>query len=214
MDIGRDNIIDKQLLKELEESYLNYSMSVIMSRALPDARDGLKPVHRRILYTMSELGCFWNRPYKKSARVVGDVLGKYHPHGDSSIYDAMVRMAQDFSMRHELIQGQGNFGSVDGDRAAAMRYTESRMSKIGSELLRDIDKETVEWINNFDETLKELEAIVESMDDGSLKLEETIESYEKGIKLIKQAQASLKNFEKKVQILNSKNELEDFNEPE
>jgi DNA gyrase subunit A len=104
MDIGRDNIIDKQLLKELEESYLNYSMSVIMSRALPDARDGLKPVHRRILYTMSELGCFWNRPYKKSARVVGDVLGKYHPHGDSSIYDAMVRMAQDFSMRHELIQ--------------------------------------------------------------------------------------------------------------
>ena len=155
MDIGRDNIIDKQLLKELEESYLNYSMSVIMSRALPDARDGLKPVHRRILYTMSELGCFWNRPYKKSARVVGDVLGKYHPHGDSSIYDAMVRMAQDFSMRHELIQGQGNFGSVDGDRAAAMRYTESRMSKIGSELLRDIDKETVEWINNFDETLKE-----------------------------------------------------------
>jgi DNA gyrase subunit A len=155
MDIGRDNIIDKQLLKELEESYLNYSMSVIMSRALPDARDGLKPVHRRILYTMSELGCFWNRPYKKSARVVGDVLGKYHPHGDSSIYDAMVRMAQDFSMRHELIQGQGTFGSVDGDRAAAMRYTESRMSKIGSELLRDIDKETVEWINNFDETLKE-----------------------------------------------------------
>ena len=155
MDIGRDNIVDKQLLKELEESYLNYSMSVIMSRALPDARDGLKPVHRRILYTMSELGCFWNRPYKKSARVVGDVLGKYHPHGDSSIYDAMVRMAQDFSMRHELIQGQGNFGSVDGDRAAAMRYTESRMSKIGSELLRDIDKETVDWINNFDETLKE-----------------------------------------------------------
>ena len=155
MDIGRDNIVDKQLLKELEESYLNYSMSVIMSRALPDARDGLKPVHRRILYTMNELGCFWNRPYKKSARVVGDVLGKYHPHGDSSIYDAMVRMAQDFSMRHELIQGQGNFGSVDGDRAAAMRYTESRMSKIGSELLRDIDKETVDWINNFDETLKE-----------------------------------------------------------
>jgi DNA gyrase subunit A len=126
-----------------------------MSRALPDARDGLKPVHRRILYAMHELGCFWNRSYKKSARVVGDVLGKYHPHGDSSIYDALVRMAQDFSMRHELVQGQGNFGSVDGDRAAAMRYTESRMSKIGGELLRDLEKETVTWTTNFDETLKE-----------------------------------------------------------
>jgi DNA gyrase subunit A len=126
-----------------------------MSRALPDARDGLKPVHRRILYAMHELGCFWNRSYKKSARVVGDVLGKYHPHGDSSIYDALVRMAQDFSMRHELVQGQGNFGSVDGDRAAAMRYTESRMSKIGGELLRDLEKETITWTTNFDETLKE-----------------------------------------------------------
>ena len=114
MDLGRDNILDKQLLTELEESYLNYSMSVIMSRALPDARDGLKPVHRRILFGMNDLGCYWNRPYKKSARVVGDVLGKYHPHGDSSIYDAMVRMAQEFSMRHQLVQGQGNFGSVDG----------------------------------------------------------------------------------------------------
>ncbi len=155
MDLDRDNTIDKELLKELEESYLNYSMSVIMSRALPDARDGLKPVHRRILYGMHDLGCFWNRSYKKSARVVGDVLGKYHPHGDSSIYDALVRMAQDFSMRHELVQGQGNFGSVDGDRAAAMRYTESRMSKIGGELLRDLEKETVAWTNNFDETLKE-----------------------------------------------------------
>ncbi len=155
MDLGRDNILDKQLLTELEESYLNYSMSVIMSRALPDARDGLKPVHRRILFGMNDLGCYWNRPYKKSARVVGDVLGKYHPHGDSSIYDAMVRMAQEFSMRHQLVQGQGNFGSVDGDRAAAMRYTESRMSKIGGELLRDLEKETVAWTNNFDETLKE-----------------------------------------------------------
>ena len=155
MDLDRDNIIEKELLKELEESYLNYSMSVITSRALPDARDGLKPVHRRILYAMHELGCFWNRSYKKSARVVGDVLGKYHPHGDSSIYDALVRMAQPFSMRHELIQGQGNFGSVDGDRAAAMRYTESRMSKIGGELLRDLEKETVTWTTNFDETLKE-----------------------------------------------------------
>jgi len=136
MDIGRDNILDKQLLTELEESYLNYSMSVITARALPDARDGLKPVHRRILFGMNDLGCYHNKPYKKSARVVGDVLGKYHPHGDSSIYDAMVRMAQEFSMRHQLVQGQGNFGSVDGDRAAAMRYTESRMSKIGGELLR------------------------------------------------------------------------------
>ena len=159
VDINRDNIVDKELLKELEESYLNYSMSVIMSRALPDARDGLKPVHRRILYGMHELGCLWNRPYKKSARVVGDVLGKYHPHGDSSIYDAMVRMAQDFSMRHELVQGQGNFGSVDGDSAAAMRYTESRMSKIGGELLRDLEKETVNWTTNFDETLKEPEVL-------------------------------------------------------
>ena len=114
MDLGRDNILDKQLVKELEESYLNYSMSVIMSRALPDARDGLKPVHRRILFSMSEMSAMWNRPYKKSARVVGEVLGKYHPHGDSSIYDALVRMAQEFSMRHELVQGQGNFGSVDG----------------------------------------------------------------------------------------------------
>ena len=126
-----------------------------MSRALPDARDGLKPVHRRILFSMSEMSAMWNRPYKKSARVVGEVLGKYHPHGDSSIYDALVRMAQEFSMRHELVQGQGNFGSVDGDRAAAMRYTESRMSRIGSELLRDIEKETIPWTTNFDETLKE-----------------------------------------------------------
>jgi DNA gyrase subunit A len=155
MDLGRDNILDKQLVKELEESYLNYSMSVIMSRALPDARDGLKPVHRRILFSMSEMSAMWNRPYKKSARVVGDVLGKYHPHGDSSIYDALVRMAQEFSMRHELVQGQGNFGSIDGDRAAAMRYTESRMSRIGGELLRDIEKETIPWTTNFDETLKE-----------------------------------------------------------
>ena len=159
VDINRDNIIDKELLKELEESYLNYSMSVIMSRALPDARDGLKPVHRRILYGMHELGSFWNRAHKKSARIVGEVLGKYHPHGDSSIYDALVRMAQDFSMRHELVQGQGNFGSVDGDSAAAMRYTEARMSKIGGELLRDLEKETVSWGSNFDETLKEPEVL-------------------------------------------------------
>ena len=130
-------------------------MSVIVSRALPDVRDGLKPVHRRILYGMSELGSSWNRPYKKSARIVGDVLGKYHPHGDSSVYDALVRMAQDFSMRYELVDGQGNFGSIDGDNAAAMRYTESRMTKLSSEMLKDLDKETVDWDLNFDETLKE-----------------------------------------------------------
>jgi DNA gyrase subunit A len=139
----------------MKESYLNYSMSVIVARALPDVRDGLKPVHRRILYGMNELGSQWNRAYKKSARVVGDVLGKYHPHGDSSVYDALVRMAQEFSMRYELVDGQGNFGSIDGDSAAAMRYTESRMTRIGSDMLRDLDKDTVSWAPNFDETLKE-----------------------------------------------------------
>ncbi|MBC8215350.1 MAG: DNA gyrase subunit A [Candidatus Marinimicrobia bacterium] len=139
----------------MRESYLNYSMSVIVSRALPDVRDGLKPVHRRILFGMNELGSQWNRPYKKSARIVGDVLGKYHPHGDSSVYDALVRMAQSFSMRYELVNGQGNFGSIDGDNAAAMRYTESKMTRIGGELLKDLDKDTVDWTLNFDETLKE-----------------------------------------------------------
>jgi DNA gyrase subunit A len=139
----------------MRESYLNYSMSVIVARALPDVRDGLKPVHRRILFGMNELGMGWNRPYKKSARIVGDVLGKYHPHGDSSVYDALVRMAQSFSMRYELVDGQGNFGSVDGDRAAAMRYTESRMTRIGNEFQRDLDKETVDWVPNFDESLQE-----------------------------------------------------------
>ena len=154
-DFNRDNILPRDIVDEMKESYLNYSMSVIVSRALPDVRDGLKPVHRRILFGMSELGSSWNRPYKKSARVVGDVLGKYHPHGDSSVYDALVRMAQTFSMRYELVDGQGNFGSIDGDNAAAMRYTESRMTKISSEMLKDLDKDTVEWGLNFDETLKE-----------------------------------------------------------
>ena len=154
-DFNRDNILPRDIVDEMKESYLNYSMSVIVSRALPDVRDGLKPVHRRILFGMSELGSSWNRPYKKSARVVGDVLGKYHPHGDSSVYDALVRMAQTFSMRYQLVDGQGNFGSIDGDNAAAMRYTESRMTKISSEMLKDLDKETVEWGLNFDETLKE-----------------------------------------------------------
>ena len=155
MDLARENTINRDVVDEMKESYLNYSMSVIVARALPDVRDGLKPVHRRILYGMNELGSRWNRAYKKSARIVGDVLGKYHPHGDSSVYDALVRMAQDFSLRYELVDGQGNFGSIDGDGAAAMRYTESRMTRIGSEMLRDLDKETVSWAPNFDETLKE-----------------------------------------------------------
>ena len=135
---------------EMKESYLSYSMSVIVGRALPDIRDGLKPVHRRILYGMSEVGNVWNRPYKKSARVVGDVMGKYHPHGDSAIYDSLVRMAQDFSMRIPLVDGQGNFGSIDGDSPAAMRYTEVRLSRISSEMLEDLDKETVEFYPNYD----------------------------------------------------------------
>ena len=155
VDFNRDNTLPRDIVDEMKESYLNYSMSVIVSRALPDVRDGLKPVHRRILYGMSELGSSWNRPYKKSARIVGDVLGKYHPHGDSSVYDALVRMAQDFSMRYELVDGQGNFGSIDGDNAAAMRYTESRMTKLSSEMLKDLEKDTVDWDLNFDETLKE-----------------------------------------------------------
>ena len=155
MDIARENTINRDIVDEMKESYLNYSMSVIVARALPDVRDGLKPVHRRILYGMNELGSQWNRAYKKSARIVGDVLGKYHPHGDSSVYDALVRMAQEFSMRYELVDGQGNFGSIDGDSAAAMRYTESRMTRIGSDMLHDLDKDTVSWIPNFDETLKE-----------------------------------------------------------
>ena len=155
VDFNRDNTLPRDIVDEMKESYLNYSMSVIVSRALPDVRDGLKPVHRRILYGMSELGSGWNRPYKKSARIVGDVLGKYHPHGDSSVYDALVRMAQSFSLRYELVDGQGNFGSIDGDNAAAMRYTESRMTRLSSEMLKDLEKDTVDWGLNFDETLKE-----------------------------------------------------------
>ena len=139
--------------EELKKSFISYAMAVIVTRALPDVRDGLKPVHRRILYSMSELGYTPDKPYRKSARIVGDVLGKYHPHGDSSVYDAMVRLAQDFSIRYMLVDGQGNFGSVDGDGAAAMRYTEARMSKLSLEMVRDIDKETVDFYPNFDETL-------------------------------------------------------------
>src|SRR5437762_2276774 len=138
------------LEEEMRRSYLDYAMSVIVGRALPDARDGLKPVHRRVLFAMHELNNDWNRPYKKSARIVGDVIGKYHPHGDSAVYDTIVRMAQDFSLRYPLVDGQGNFGSVDGDNAAAMRYTEIRMAKIAHELLADLDKETVDFGPNYD----------------------------------------------------------------
>lgn len=147
--------IDIQINESMKESYLDYSMSVIVGRALPDAKDGLKPVHRRILYAMNELSLSPRRPYKKSARIVGDVIGKYHPHGDTAVYDALVRMAQDFSMRLELVDGQGNFGSIDGDGAAAMRYTEARMTSASEEMLRDIDKDTVEFVPNYDNTLNE-----------------------------------------------------------
>ncbi|WP_104760473.1 DNA topoisomerase (ATP-hydrolyzing) subunit A [Helicobacter cetorum] len=149
------NIIEVGIDSSIEESYLAYSMSVIIGRALPDARDGLKPVHRRILYAMNELGLTSKVAYKKSARIVGDVIGKYHPHGDTAVYDALVRMAQDFSMRLELVDGQGNFGSIDGDNAAAMRYTEARMTKASEEILRDIDKDTIDFVPNYDDTLKE-----------------------------------------------------------
>src|ERR671912_46326 len=140
---------------EMRRSYLDYAMSVIIGRALPDVRDGFKPVHRRVLWAMHELGNQHNKPYKKSARIVGDVIGKYHPHGDSAVYDTIVRLAQDFSMRYPLVDGQGNFGSVDGDSAAAMRYTEARMSKIAGEILADIEKETVSFNPNYDESLSE-----------------------------------------------------------
>ena len=140
---------------EIKASYLDYSMSVIVSRALPDVRDGLKPVHRRILFGMNEMGMSYDKPFKKSARIVGDVLGKYHPHGDLAVYGAMVRMAQDFNSRYQLVAGHGNFGSIDGDSAAAMRYTEARMAKITNELLDDIDKNTIDFRKNFDESLDE-----------------------------------------------------------
>ena len=153
-EIARE-ILPVNLEDEMRQSYLDYAMSVIVGRALPDVRDGLKPVHRRVLYAMRELGNDWNKPYKKSARVVGDVIGKYHPHGDLAVYDAIVRMAQPFSLRYMLADGQGNFGSVDGDMPAAMRYTEVRMSRIAHELLSDIDKETVDFVPNYDESEQE-----------------------------------------------------------
>ena len=150
-----ERIIPINIEDEMKSSYIDYSMSVIVSRALPDVRDGLKPVHRRVLFGMHDMGNVSTRAYKKSARIVGDVLGKLHPHGDSSVYDTMVRMAQDWSLRYTLIDGQGNFGSVDGDSPAAMRYTEVRMKKIAEEMVRDIDKETVDYQLNFDDTIQE-----------------------------------------------------------
>jgi DNA gyrase subunit A len=153
--LSEQNKVSVNIEDEMRKSYMDYAMSVIIGRALPDVRDGLKPVHRRVLFAMNELSNDWNKPYKKSARVVGDVIGKYHPHGDSAVYDTIVRMAQDFSMRHPLVDGQGNFGSVDGDSAAAMRYTEVRMDRLAHELLNDIDKETVEFGPNYDDSLEE-----------------------------------------------------------
>ncbi|MEJ2048766.1 MAG: DNA gyrase subunit A [Calditrichota bacterium] len=155
MDLQRQRILPTNIEDEMKDSYMDYSMSVIVSRALPDVRDGLKPVHRRVLHGMNELAMQYNRPYKKSARIVGEVLGKYHPHGDTAVYDTIVRMVQDFSLRYPLIDGQGNFGSIDGDSPAAMRYTEVRMSRIAGEILRDINKDTIDWRPNFDETLQE-----------------------------------------------------------
>ena len=157
-----DNIFDSNqdiktisIEESIKTSYLDYSMSVIIGRALPDARDGLKPVHRRILYAMNDLAISSRSPYKKSARIVGDVIGKYHPHGDTAVYDALVRMAQPFSMRIPVVDGQGNFGSIDGDSAAAMRYTEARMTPLAEELLRDLDKDTVDFVPNYDDSMIE-----------------------------------------------------------
>ena len=157
MNLNEGKFIHVDINKEMKKCYIDYAMSVIVGRALPDVRDGLKPVHRRILYAMQELGLEPNKGYRKCARIVGEVLGKYHPHGDSSVYDALVRMAQDFSMRYMLVDGHGNFGNIEGYGAAAMRYTESRLSKISLELLRDIKKNTVDMKPNFDELFEEVE---------------------------------------------------------
>lgn len=153
--INNGKVLTRNLEKEMRESYIDYSMSVIVGRALPDVRDGLKPVHRRVLYSMFEQGITPDKPHKKCARVVGDVLGKYHPHGDSSVYDTLVRMAQDFSMRYTLVDGHGNFGSIDGHKAAAMRYTEARLHKYALEMMADINKNTVDFVDNYDGEEKE-----------------------------------------------------------
>ena len=152
---SQERIIPVNIEDHMKSAYIDYSMSVIVSRALPDVRDGLKPVHRRVLYGMSELGLTYNKAHKKSARIVGEVLGKYHPHGDTSVYDSMVRMAQYWSLRYPLVDGQGNFGSMDGDSPAAMRYTEARLEDISDEMLSDLNKNTVDFADNFDDTLKE-----------------------------------------------------------
>src|SRR6056297_3203913 len=153
-DIARE-ISPVNIEDELKQSYLDYAMSVIVGRALPDVRDGLKPVHRRVLFAMNELNNDWNKPYKKSARVVGDVIGKYHPHGDTAVYDTIVRMSQEFSMRYPLVDGQGNFGSIDGDPPAAMRYTEVRMQRTAEDVLADLDKDTVDFGPNYNEEFEE-----------------------------------------------------------
>ena len=153
--VPKPRVLPTTIEEEMKSSYIDYAMSVIVGRALPDVRDGLKPVHRRILYAMDDLGLQPGKPHKKSARIVGETLGKYHPHGDVAVYDAMVRMGQDFSLRYMLIDGQGNFGSVDGDPPAAMRYTEARLSKMATEMLADLEKETVDFVPNFDESLQE-----------------------------------------------------------
>src|SRR5918993_1303487 len=159
LDTFSGNVQPHSIEDELKDSFLSYAMSVIVSRALPDVRDGLKPVHRRVLYAMQDLGLQPNRPYRKSATVVGDVMGKYHPHGDQAIYDALARMAQDFALRYPLVDGQGNFGSVDGDPPGAMRYTEARLTRMATEMLRDINADTVDFIPNFDESLKQPEVL-------------------------------------------------------
>ena len=151
----REKLIPINIEEAMKSAYIDYSMSVIVSRALPDVRDGLKPVHRRVLFGMSELGLRSNSKYKKSAFIVGEVLGKYHPHGDSSVYDTMVRMAQEWSLRYMLVDGQGNFGSIDGDSPAAMRYTEARLKKISEEMVEDLDKDTVDFQLNYDDSIKE-----------------------------------------------------------
>ena len=150
-----EKVVPVSLEEEMKSSYIDYAMSVIVARALPDVKDGLKPVHRRVLFGMHELGVPFNKPYKKSARIVGEVLGKYHPHGDTAVYDSMVRMVQDFSLRYPLVDGQGNFGSIDGDSPAAMRYTEARLARMADEMLRDLDKNTVNFVPNFDDSLQE-----------------------------------------------------------
>ncbi|MBW1834897.1 MAG: DNA gyrase subunit A, partial [Deltaproteobacteria bacterium] len=153
--IETEKLLEISIESEMKKSYLDYAMSVIIGRALPDVRDGLKPVHRRSLFAMRELKNDWNKPYKKSARIVGDVIGKYHPHGDTAVYDTIVRMAQNFSLRYPLIDGQGNFGSIDGDPPAAMRYTEIRMTRLAHQMLEDLEKETVDFAANYDESLTE-----------------------------------------------------------